>query len=771
MKAFYTIEELKQELSRDKAHRDRFPVRFILIKGRDNWHKVVTLLEDMADYTYKLSERCSGEDTIPNLSDLTTKIKCHSYSNMLVIPLAEYLRIFENRRTILRELATIERTEGINNGTKCRAYIPLFEIENIFFEQMKGVSRFNMPGECAKYFSIKNTGEDDKVSLQIMPQNIETSILYEDVIRGIKQYMQIWEKASRQNSFLITGFAQAFKETAGDYCIRICNSNFELLKNHIVGCDELKMEWGKDEQWGWLLSQANRGEHLNNLFLRVFNLAGFNVKSLFANWKEYDENQKWLAWVWCKIEQPDGYMEYVMRNSNNYTSLKEDIINGVFDINEKGPEAEKAILEERKQFLEYIGIYSIPNTFWEKFNSIDDNIQKLKCLSCITKEEKYKAIEIIKELLINNIDEEKWYDYLSVVYPELAYYMCTADYNSSTVYTYFYNYTRAKLTDMVNDIIHNLMQDVADNEIFWQYHPRNSLLEEIGEQRMVYWVDGMGAEWLGLIDGILSNEFPDIEYEYKIARANLPTITEYNKGWEGTDNYRIYKDFDSAVHNYACSYPEYIIEEFRHIREIIRNAVNLLNSYSSVVITSDHGTSRLAAISKQKSTPLPERIKVEKYGRYCINDGSLNVTDYTDCIEQEDKLIFKTYGRFSIGGHIAGEIHGGATLEEILVPVIIIRKKSEENRVITFSLHSSTIRLNAKNEAVLNLTLSDRVEKLSLVIRSVRFEARYKDNKWEIALKNLKPGQYRGTLWADNKNIGKVTFELTKGITINDMGL
>ena len=717
-----------------------------------------------------MSECCSDDDVIPNLNELITEIKSLSNNDMLVVPLGEYLRLFENRRGILRELATLEKSDGLNDGTKCRVYIPLFEVENIFFEQMKGVSRFGVPGECAKYYCIKSNEENTKVSLRIVSQNINEVVLGSDeVVHGLRQYMQIWEKTARECPVLSTGFAQWIKETTGNYSINVYKSSFELLMDYVDGCSELKEEWGNDEQWSWLLSQAKRGEHLNSLFSRAFNFAAFNAKSLFASWQDYDSNQKWLAWIWCKLEQHHGYMKYVVKNNNNFTSLQEDVINSIFDVREHDQELEQAMLKERKQLFEYMGIQNIPKSFWEKFNLINDNVKKLKCLSCVTNEEKSTAIKIVKELLDSKIDEEKWYDYLSIIYPELSYYMCVSNYNSPIVYEYFYNYIRSKLVDKVTDTMIKLVQDVANKEI-WKFHSRNSLLQNYSEC-MFYWVDGMGAEWLGLIEGILRNEFPDIEYEYIIARANLPTTTEFNRGWEDTSNYMEYKGYDSFVHDYTCRYPRYIVEEFRHIRKIVRNAVNLLDDHTSVIITADHGTSRLAAISKQPSISLPPQIKVEKHGRYCVNDGSLDVNNYAECIEKDNKLIFATYGRFSIGGYVAGEIHGGATLEEVLVPVIIIRKKSKEDVVISFNLDSTSIRLNAKNEAILNFTLSGHVKKLTLVIRSLRFEAQYNDDKWQIMLKNMKPGRYKGTLWADNRNIGDVTFELTKGITIDDMGL
>lgn len=772
MERFYSIEDLKSELVRDKSLNHPFPVRFILVEGLDNWQRIIAILEDMAECTIRLSECCTSQDTKPDLYSLKSELENLPQKDVLIVPLAEYLRLFKDSRDILRELAIIRKSDGINSGTKQRIFIPLFEAEDMFFEQMKSVSRFGSMDECAKHYWIKRSGYSARVSLQVMAGSVDISTVHSNIINGIKDYMQIWEKTARADNILVTNFAPIIPKTMGDFSIEVFNSAFELLRVYVNGGDKLRPEWGNTEQWSWLLSIAKKHEYLNSLFLRVFNLASFDVMDILKKWQEYDEHEKWLAWIWCKLEQPGGYLKYIFKNNSSYVSLQEDLLISVFDIDETNQEVEKSILRERKRILECFDLRYIPQKFWDRFNAEGDSVRRLKYLTCITFEEKCKAIEIVRELLKNNIDMGQWYDYLAIIYPELAYYMCTANYDNPDISNYFRNYIEAKLEDEVTDKIQQLAQDAASRQLLWGISPRNSLLERVSNGCIVYWADGMGAEWLGLIEGILRNEYGNyVEYEYKIARANLPTVTRENKGWETTGGYKGYKDYDKKVHDYECTYPKYIVEEFEHIRNIIKNAVDLLNRSSSVIITADHGSSRLAAIDKRESITVPDGIVAEKHGRYCINDGSLNAVNYKDCIEHDDKLIFTTHRRFNTRGHVQGEIHGGATLEEVLIPIIILRKKDKEDKDIQFDLVSRSIRLNARNEATIALTLTAPIERLMLIIRNLRFEGVYKDNKWEIALNNLKPGQYKGIILADNKKIGEVSFVLTKGMTENDMGL
>ena len=773
-KLVYSLEELRQELKEDKKRWHRFPVRFILVEGASNWENIIALLEDMAGTSLKLSEFCSGRDTIPNLDILETKINSLSgKKDLLVLPLDNCLRLFPDRGSMLKKLAIIEKSGKDGQGTKQRVYVPLFESENMFLRQMQDLSRFHELGECAECYYIKGIiGENSKIKLKVVSPHVEASLLGANVIYGVKKHMQIWEKKARINSVLSTKFVQQIEEASGNYSIALFRNSFELLANYGNDYGKLATEWGSDEQWKWLASSREKGERLDDLFLRIFNLATFNAGNLFTRWQEYDSYEKWLLWIWCKLKQPDGYLGYIIKTSSTFNLFEEDSINAIFVVNSDKEKITQDILRERKEILKNLGIQSLPYTFWEKFNLIDNNVDKLKCLACITDEEKYRAIEIIKELLKSSIDEGKWYDSLATIYPELTYYICVADYGNQTVYDYFYNYVRSKLADDVTGKMKKLVQSTINKQI-WDYSTRNSLIQSASKQTMFYWADGAGAEWLGLMEGILADEFKDTTYEYKIARANLPTTTEYNKDWQGEDqeNHRQYKGYDETIHSYTCKYPQYIVEEFNHIKEIVKKAVSLLESNSTVIITADHGSSRLAVINRQQSISLPKEIKVEKHGRYCINDGSLDANDYKECVEKDDKLIFATYGRFSSSGYVAGEIHGGATLEEVLVPVITLQKKRSEVGVITFVLEETTIKLNSKNEAVLIFTLNSPVKKLILQLGSVRVAAQFKNNRWQVVLKNLKSGPYKGVLWADNSNIGEVIFEIKKGISIDDLGL
>ena len=112
--------------------------------------------------------------------------------------------------------------------------------------------------------------------------------------------------------------------------------------------------------------------------------------------------------------------------------------------------------------------------------------------------------------------------------------------------------------------------------------------------------------------------------------------------------------------------------------------LNLLDIHEKIILCADHGTSRLAVLSRQTKFDIAFSAggrTVYKSGRFA--DTSLGeAQNFPTALEYDDKIIFADYSRFVQKGVPGSELHGGASLEEILVPVITIerRKKNAERQ-------------------------------------------------------------------------------------------
>lgn len=116
------------------------------------------------------------------------------------------------------------------------------------------------------------------------------------------------------------------------------------------------------------------------------------------------------------------------------------------------------------------------------------------------------------------------------------------------------------------------------------------------------------------------------------------------------------------------------------------------------VIISDHGASRLAVISglENDSTLVLEE-KGQHSGRCCPVESNPNI-DYA--AYEDGFAVLANYERFKGGRKANVEVHGGATLEEVVVPVITLSKKPEN---VEYCFANSTITLKQKDIAMLTL--------------------------------------------------------------------
>ena len=174
--------------------------------------------------------------------------------------------------------------------------------------------------------------------------------------------------------------------------------------------------------------------------------------------------------------------------------------------------------------------------------------------------------------------------------------------------------------------------------------------------------------------GYIKSRLSEMGLRSKIqtARAELPTLTSINKNfyaewpWEKfPKNERLDKlrHETQKVSVYFCD-EIFIIEDM--LKEI--SAALKRGETSKVVLTSDHGSSRGAVICRGQTIKLQSA--GEHGGRCCKvdeRDAKPNCA-----VESNGYFSLTNYDRIQ-GGRLEGvEMHGGATLEEVLVPVIEI---------------------------------------------------------------------------------------------------
>jgi hypothetical protein len=335
---------------------------------------------------------------------------------------------------------------------------------------------------------------------------------------------------------------------------------------------------------------------------------------------------------------------------------------------------------ERKNAIKEIGSVSeaLIIEFIEKAKQYQD--ENIACWLCC--ETEAEMIEIVRRASKNDLRfglPKIWrkqypllYDYLS---DDFAY--C-----DDALMNYFKDYRRLKIANHVDvDFVNRaydfkVSQSVPSRDIELQKYSN-----DINTALLV--VDGMGAEYIPLILSIANRYSLNIK-SVSVAKANLPTSTEFNRIiWDENRVLESIPEIDNISHDGAVKHgnrtnEQNIVASLAVFENVINSVATALTTYEHVVLTADHGSSRLAVLAHQQGLiktlswngePLDWRYskgienKELLEGFESFYDIDSNVTYW--CVKGYNRLPKK-------GGKLS--VHGGASMEERLVPIVVFMK-------------------------------------------------------------------------------------------------
>lgn len=202
-------------------------------------------------------------------------------------------------------------------------------------------------------------------------------------------------------------------------------------------------------------------------------------------------------------------------------------------------------------------------------------------------------------------------------------------------------------------------------------------------QAQTYFTDAMGVEYLGFIMSRCREL--GLMAKVTVCRSELPSITSRNKEfWDifSTDQRPIitFDKIDKIKHHGEEGYdysradrklPIHLIRELELIDELLRKIkVNLANgNYDKAILVSDHGASRLAVIHETENL-----VEMDSHGQHsgrCCPKSDVDVKP-DNATDADDFWALANYDRFKGSRKANVEVHGGASLEEVVVPIIEI---------------------------------------------------------------------------------------------------
>lgn len=550
------------------------------------------------------------------------------------------------------------------------------------------------------------------------------------------------------------------------YSIAEYSSDYQTMASTFNELNNIGAIAGTNDQWRWLYYElANYetfGDYISHSFGGTCSLA--NVIHGFSN---FDELKKWLYFIALRVYGASGN-DYLSRVVSKAKSISEFVNYSFCEILEYSPKDNtfNDIYQQRKIVVSQMaGQTDEISLFCKQVYS--KGKESLFYLTDISEQEKEMTIELLDKYAAE-YPQSELLSILELTYPDLATYLKPFDFKNDYLNRYFQLYKWCKVT---NTILPEQMVMVEEQATRRKYntwlHPRTFYVDNIHkdkEKTVLYFMDAMGAEYLGY----LQNKCFDMGFEFHsdVALCELPSITCMNKEFipvfkkKGCKVYEN-RELDTLKHEGNSTYnyennklPIHIVEELNILNSLLSQLKTIHNNQTAYIIA-DHGSSRLAVIY-EKINKWEVAEKGKHSGRCCPKTDLNEKPEFAT--EENDFWCLANYDRFKGGRAALVEVHGGATLEEVTVPIITVRK--QQAKIICKVLGDNIVTVSFKKKAAIKLFVEIQSDKLAIIIRGKSYPV----------LATATPFNYTVEM-SDIKYAGIYTFDVLLDDMIIDKGL
>ncbi len=526
---------------------------------------------------------------------------------------------------------------------------------------------------------------------------------------------------------------------------------------------EINANYGSDEQWRGV-SKAIKGQPFNKYVINKFGEVS-RLERCLADWKAYTDFERWLLWLTLKTSNlPDSYIKSVMQKCDNYEAFGSQYADVILDFDT----INDLYYAQRRIRLSSILNESIMRVYVKKAEAKGNNI-----IYYLTDVFEVEREAIIKWCSLQNVLSNHELSLIRNIYPMLYNYLDKYNYKDLMFNNYFYQYKLNKVGNKITNEFLSLVNNIAIERPYNALQTRNQVFEHLDKNNAsVLFVDALGLEFMSIISSL--SEKNNLVFDMSIVRANIPSTTAMNKYFlEGIEREPDYRLIDTLKHKGKNKYnfektklPIHITKEIEYIKEIINIVLDRLDSSEKVVVVTDHGASRLAVINKKKHT-YPVDSKVSELGRCCeYYEGieELNIPYWTK--DDEGRYcVLANYDRFGGKGAPSVETHGGATLEEVAIPVIEFRRLGEQVNIGIVG--GKEIQFKLRQKCIIKFFISKPYKDVQLRIYDDYYECTFDGYHWTCILDIKKAGKYIGEIYSDGNKVGKVDFTLVRSIKEN----
>jgi len=692
---------------------------FFYAVGDDDYKFVLDELKQRELEPVRVSDFCKKDDKFPNLDELVDFFRTadvdYRTNKFVLIGLGEYL-LLRGTKEVENKLRKFKTTTLGNARVILLLRGVADEVRTLVTEDMR------LEEQNRVYIN-------ESVMYNLSATNIKLNV---GVVThsGVKWLLRQFEDGASGNCEFCSVLTYA------DSVIKVASveSAYAALRYRMPDFLVCK-DYGTEEQWSQLLAALEKTDYdLEKLFEKY---------GIDENYEEDIEKKvggfelkNWLFFISMKMHPErirNAYLSYAVQETESFDELKENILKRITAISRVDTRF-TSLYEERKKLVRNFTESDI--AIFIKENEIDPQeaiyhytdatlIERKRVLSCVSK--------------------KGWKEDYAYVYPALAAYLKKYIFDcgsiSDTLTEYFEQYKTQKVENYLDPNFLVLVDKYATDPVYAKLQARDGVINALEDKKntYLYWIDALGVEYLSYISELAREK--GLSMHIEVARVDLPTITSINKNfyeeWSGKKKYKE-EALDDTKHHAKGGYffadspdateePIHLAKELEIIEKAMERAAMELAMHhcKTFVIASDHGSSRLAVLRK-KEEQYETDTGGEHSGRCCKVFDDCNLENK---IEEKGYFILTDYGRFKGSRRANVEVHGGATLEEIVVPIITLKLKKQGDVKIKL-LNAVKLQADKKLGTTVSVYISDveNTSNVSFIINGSKYQASCDDS-------------------------------------------
>lgn len=515
-------------------------------------------------------------------------------------------------------------------------------------------------------------------------------------IQALLEKLEQYDPVGGETSFAVRTslHKEVFSESM--YSIRSSKGIYkELLRAFPVLKGDLEESWGTKEDWERFAQEWKECLSWGALAEKHFGIDAHFSAILEREYEQADTYETWLYWLLLKVQgaSEDAYLSYALGKSRHWQDLWEHIFLSLSSLSFQMREFEK-YCEGRKRLLRLLEGQTIPATWVSEYQ--DAIAQKGRdAIWYLFAGTAWEGKMLFQCLADYDYTKEEVMGVLKTHFPDLFAYMKSFTFTMHQkvpehlvplLTKYFDDYKWQKLMNHLTPDFKAQVNTLAEHRVYNQFPIRSLALSQMKkENTMMYFVDALGVEYLSYISEKCKTY--GLLLSIQVVHGELPSITSQNTEFMNPGVINI-KDLDEKKHesqtyNYEKQkIPLHLVAELKAIDGVLQTIRDglLTKEMKSAIIISDHGATRLAVLNDEEygAEFIVGESKGQHSGRCCQveEDPGIPFAAY-----ENGYAVLANYMRFKGSRKADVEVHGGATLEETLVPLLQISLKPKDPMV------------------------------------------------------------------------------------------